>query len=183
MVRYEVNNFGEVRHAKRKHILKPRPFSNSGYLMVHSQFKGKKIDVHIHSLVAKAFVDGYGEGKTVNHINGDRTDNRASNLEWVTQSENALHGAILHCRPIRIHLDDGSERCFLSKVDARRLGYRKYLERRSRRCWEHINHWQFYASAQVFGDYEISDKLITPFRKYYKYLLYNRLFKHFYEEE
>ena len=182
MVRYEVSNYGEVRHAKRRHVLKPRPFSNSGYHMVRFHLKGKAIDMHIHSLVARAFVDGHGEGKTVNHINGDRTDNRAANLEWVTASENSLHGAILHCRPIRIHLDDGSERCFLNKKDAIRLGYAKYLQRRSRRCWEHISHWAFYASAQVFGDFDISDKLADAYHKYYRFFLFNRLFKHFYEE-
>lgn len=40
-------------------------------------------------IVAHAFVDGYSEDKnTVNHIDGDIENNKASNLEWVSQSEN-----------------------------------------------------------------------------------------------
>lgn len=38
--------------------------------------------------VAHAWVDGYFDGAEVNHINFDRTDYRAENLEWVTHAEN-----------------------------------------------------------------------------------------------
>ena len=39
-------------------------------------------------LVALAFCDGYEDGKTVNHIDGNPLNNRAENLEWVTRKEN-----------------------------------------------------------------------------------------------
>lgn len=48
----------------------------------------KKTDVKIHTLICTAF---HGEGKPneeVDHINGKRDDNRASNLKWVTRAEN-----------------------------------------------------------------------------------------------
>lgn len=45
----------------------------------------------LHRIIAEAFCDkGSGEGE-VNHINGDKTDNRADNLEWTTRNENLLH--------------------------------------------------------------------------------------------
>lgn len=45
----------------------------------------------VHRLVASAFVEGYEEGKVVNHIDCNPSNNRASNLEWLTQAENLRH--------------------------------------------------------------------------------------------
>lgn len=43
----------------------------------------------VHRFVAKAFCDNPGGKGYVNHINGNKADNRAGNLEWVTAKENA----------------------------------------------------------------------------------------------
>lgn len=45
----------------------------------------------VHRLVASAFVEGYQEGKVVNHIDCNPSNNWAINLEWVTQAENLNH--------------------------------------------------------------------------------------------
>jgi hypothetical protein len=45
----------------------------------------------VHRLVAELFVPGQQPGLVVNHMNGVKSDNRASNLEWVTQGENVAH--------------------------------------------------------------------------------------------
>ena len=61
----------------------------------------------IHRLMAEAFLDK-PEGKTeVNHINGIKTDNRLSNLEWVTHAENMLHA----CRSGLRHTAKGEFSC------------------------------------------------------------------------
>lgn len=44
--------------------------------------------VYIHRVIAKAFLDDYSEDRAVDHINGDKTDNRPANLRMVTHKQN-----------------------------------------------------------------------------------------------
>ena len=57
--------------------------TNSGYL--HTKIEGKHYDVH--RIVATHFVDG-DKSLTVNHIDGCKENNNASNLEWITRGDN-----------------------------------------------------------------------------------------------
>jgi hypothetical protein len=101
---YQVNDLGEVKSlhrevlgkdGKRKSI-KSRIMVNqkcsNGYLFVALSKEGKTKMKLIHRLVAIAFVKGFQDGKEVNHINEDKTDNKASNLEWITHQGNSVYG-------------------------------------------------------------------------------------------
>ena len=70
--------------------LKPR--LRSGYLSVRIHegdiTKGNTL---IHRIVAECYIPKVKDKNFVNHINGNKFDNRASNLEWVNRSENQLH--------------------------------------------------------------------------------------------
>ena len=46
----------------------------------------------VSRLVAITWCDGYLQGLTVNHKNGNPLDNSADNLEWLTRAENIKHG-------------------------------------------------------------------------------------------
>ena len=54
--------------------------------------KNVKLNTSIHRLVAITFIPNPENKPIVNHINGNKSDNRVENLEWVTQtSENMIH--------------------------------------------------------------------------------------------
>ena len=95
--RYEVSNMGRVRtyYKTKDYFAEIKADANpvSGYLQVHLTLDtGKPKTYRLHRLVAKAWVDGWREDKdVVNHIDGDRLNNAASNLEWVSVSENNKH--------------------------------------------------------------------------------------------
>lgn len=71
---------------KRWEFQKPRKHTN-GYLRGVIFDK----DVYIHRIVAKCFIPNPDNLPEVNHKNGDKTDNRAENLEWCTRSYNNRH--------------------------------------------------------------------------------------------
>ena len=64
---------------------------NSGYLTVDLCWKGIIKKLSVHRLIAKNFIDNPQNKEQVNHINGNKLDNRPLNLEWNTRSENQLH--------------------------------------------------------------------------------------------
>lgn len=56
--------------------------------------------LYVHRLVAENFIENPLAKKEVNHIDGNRTNNNVSNLEWVTGSENLLHSyRVLNRKP------------------------------------------------------------------------------------
>lgn len=77
---YEVSNYGQVINTQTGFELKPYPDKRSGYLRVALYHNGKRHDVFVHRLVARAFFLNYGPGVEVLHKNEDKTDNSVLNL-------------------------------------------------------------------------------------------------------
>jgi len=87
---YQVSNLGKV-IGLRGQELKPHPTSK-GYLRVLLTI-GKRVKWHrVHRLVAELYLTNNSPKvqNQIDHINGDKTDNRASNLRWVSDSQNKL---------------------------------------------------------------------------------------------
>lgn len=147
--RYSIDDCGNV-YSLRNHagnqrktpMLMKRQLHPEGYLTVTlSTDQGKKFCL-VHRLVAEAYVPN-PEGKPeVNHLDGDKTNNVYTNLEWSTESENSLHAyrtglrtpnkgqlgrtneQCVHSRPI-IRLSMGGKflESFPSMAEAKRQGY------------------------------------------------------------
>lgn len=96
---YEISNFGNVRtktrqgargHVVKGHSIKQRNNSN-GYLRCSMNLGNGSKEYLVHRLVAQYFVENPHGKQYVNHIDGNKHNNRADNLEWCTKSENELH--------------------------------------------------------------------------------------------
>ena len=108
--RYIVSNYGRVKRMRGK-LLTPVP-THFGYLQVGLYSQGKMKNWLVHRLVAEAFCDGYNPKNGVvfvDHLNGNRQDNRACNLEWVTRDVNNSRGSKRNMKYQPIVLFDGNK--------------------------------------------------------------------------
>jgi hypothetical protein len=87
---YDVSTEGRVRNGLRGTMLSLQP-TPKGYLRVSLSRVGVSRNHMVHRLVARAFVSNDSDKPEVNHKDGDKVNNRATNLEWVTESENLIH--------------------------------------------------------------------------------------------
>lgn len=102
IIGYEVSNFGRVRSLPRKvknrsgyrtvngQIIKQLP-AFDGYLGVQLRNSCKKTCFLVHRLVAIHFIDNQKNLPIINHIDGDKKNNKIENLEWTDKSGNAYH--------------------------------------------------------------------------------------------
>ncbi len=149
--RYEVSNEGDVRNAEGN-ILKPFK-TNSGYLQVQLYNGKARTKKYIHRMVAESFVLNDRNLKEVNHLNGNKKDNRACNLEWCTRSENLIHS----CYELKGHVK--SVRCietgvvYPSIIEAERATgfYHSSISMccDGRQKKTHGTHWEFVKEGEV----------------------------------
>lgn len=108
---YHVSNHGRVKSIARsvsnkayrykkvmpvkEVMLSLKPNSKIGYVIV--SLRRKKY--YVHRLVAQAFIDNSQGKPQVNHIDGDKSNNHVSNLEWCNNSENGKHSYAFLNRP------------------------------------------------------------------------------------
>lgn len=96
---YQISNYGRLKSIGKnnksknnnKTIIRKTFPNHKGYLSCIIYNNIGKYSVRIHRLVAENFIDNPLSKKQVNHIDGNKQNNRIDNLEWCTNSENQIH--------------------------------------------------------------------------------------------
>lgn len=97
---YQISNFGEVmrlmsydsrHHLRNSKILKQRK-NSEGYMIVGLHKNGKEKKFLVHRLVAQAFISNPKNYPEINHIDENKHNNFASNLEWCNREYNVNYG-------------------------------------------------------------------------------------------
>lgn len=126
--RYEISNYGNVaslRYARggNRRLLK-QSVNTWGYLQVTLSKDKTKNNKTVHRLVAETFVENPNNLPQINHIDEDKWNNRADNLEWCDSAHNINHGERTRkasnsmCRAVIATLPDGTEERYSSVQEA-----------------------------------------------------------------
>lgn len=89
---YYVSNLGRIKSVKkdRERILK-LSHTKDGYVKCGICINGCSCRFRVNRLVAEAFIPNPENKPTVNHLDGNKDNNRVDNLEWATRSEQMKH--------------------------------------------------------------------------------------------
>ena len=87
---YLVSNTGKIKSLNYRNSKKEKELVCYGiqYNTIKISVEDKMKDVYVHKLVAQAFIPNPNNYPCINHINGDKRDNRVENLEWCTYQHN-----------------------------------------------------------------------------------------------
>ena len=100
---YEISNLGRLRSVDReviarngtvkrfKGMIRKTKKNNRDYIMASLSQNNKDKTLLIHRMVALAFLPNVDNMPEVNHIDGNKNNNRVDNLEWMTSKENQAH--------------------------------------------------------------------------------------------
>jgi len=133
---YDVSDLGLVWTYRRKGTkggLLKTLLDNRNYQQINVCRDGVKIHTHVHVLVATAFHGPCPAGMECRHLDGNRSNNVASNLAWGTASENNLdrvrHGTFTNRNIGKTHCDHGHE----FTPENTKMSVRNGTDRRT--CW------------------------------------------------
>ena len=136
---YDVTKSGQVINKHTGKAIKPQK-NGKGYLRVAI---GKKL-LFVHRLVAEKYVPNPENKTQVNHKDGNKLNNKAENLEWVTNKENRNHA-------MEMGLHFCGEKCSWSKLTNKQVDFiRNHTELNSKEL------------AELF---EVSDSHIREIRR------------------
>jgi len=105
---YAINNYGEIVNIKFNRYLKPR--SNSrGYSHVILFSEGVRKEYYVHQLVAMVFIGNYRQGMHIQHTDGDKSNNKVSNLKIRGRPADTLNYTPKYIRGRRVMIVETGE--------------------------------------------------------------------------
>lgn len=116
---YEVDETGRVRNTLTSNII-VGDINNAGYQRICCYKNKRKKRFFRHRLVAELFIDNPNNLPEVNHIDGDKTNNSVTNLEWCDRSHNEREARRLHIKPYTpyiVKFDNGDVKKYEFVID------------------------------------------------------------------
>lgn len=159
---YSVKRNGQIRSfrnshgglSEKYHILKPRINPNGYQIAVLYDERHKAHQLAVHRLVAEAFVPNPFGLPYVDHIDGNKKNNDAGNLEWVSEKENSQRAVVMGLyepifdktrRPVMVTDTRNGEQLYFKGVNdaARELGFSPaIISRAANMKVDRVGHYQ-----------------------------------------
>jgi hypothetical protein len=161
---YEVSNIGRVRSVSRPQVTPTgSPYMSKPRIRKIQHIKGRnrvtliknnhRDTLQLARVIALAWIDGYQEGFTVDHIDGNKTNDDLSNLRWLSRSDNTSESyktvVRSHHIPVTLTDSNGNTISFKNEYEADRFlgrseGYIESVLRKSRNPKAHSTSGNYY---------------------------------------
>lgn len=92
---YQISNLGNIKNKSGKILTIGKRKSNSGYIQIRLSKNGKYYYRYLHRLLAETFIENNNKYRTINHIDGNKLNNKLSNLEWASDAQQQRHAFLI----------------------------------------------------------------------------------------
>jgi len=112
---YQASNLGRIKSIRSKKIMSVKKHLR-GYPQINFSVKGVRKILYVHRIIAETFLENDSNSNTVDHIDENKKNNNASNLQWCSHKENMnlFHSRRLRKKRIEKHM-------ILSKKDVEHI--------------------------------------------------------------
>lgn len=127
-IMYEVSDMGQIRNSKGKTL---GSIGSDGYVHLITKKSGKYVNVRVHKIIWKAFKGDVPDGYEIDHINGNKSDNRINNLQLLNHKDNTIKSLKTSSGIIGINWDKTKQRWSAQiTLNGKRykVGHRKTIE-------------------------------------------------------
>lgn len=116
-INYSVNENGEIRNDVTGKLKSPYICKSNGYYYVDLWKNNHSKKIPLHRIIAEAFIPNPENKPTIDHADGNRTNNSISNLRWATYSEQNSRFSTYGVRSTKISAEkDSGEKMYFNQI-------------------------------------------------------------------